>query len=107
MATYGPQVPPGTGEAVCRGFADAYGLPEVFREAIALGAHLVEVPDPTAPAEQQLEQRQAWYRRWLVTGEADCADCGTTVRCENLETLPAHHCTQRQGARRAASGRAV
>ncbi|WP_405982897.1 hypothetical protein [Streptomyces sp. NBC_00158] len=46
-------------------------LPDVFREAIELGAYLVEVPDPTAAAERQCEERQTWYRHWLATGEVE------------------------------------
>ncbi|MFD0352923.1 hypothetical protein ACFVHW_04125 [Streptomyces sp. NPDC127110] len=98
--TYGDEVPPGTRKAICRGFVKAYGLPPIMLMVLAMGnGHLVEVPDPMA-AKQQPEEMQDWYRHWLATGEVECADCGTTVRCENLETLPDHRCTERQRARR-------
>ncbi|WP_405444623.1 hypothetical protein [Streptomyces erythrochromogenes] len=48
--TIGDDTPPGTREAICRGYADAYGLPPAVQEALDLGiGHLVEVPEP-APA---------------------------------------------------------
>lgn len=39
-------------------------------------------------------------RDWYRTGRIPCHDCGTTVRTKTLETLPEHHCAQRQSARR-------
>jgi hypothetical protein len=39
-------------------------------------------------------------RDWFRTGRIPCSDCGTLVRTETLETLPAHNCTARQRARR-------
>ncbi|MCM8552306.1 hypothetical protein [Streptomyces sp. STCH 565 A] len=39
-------------------------------------------------------------RDWIRTGRIPCSDCGTLVRTETLETLPAHNCTARQRARR-------
>lgn len=39
-------------------------------------------------------------RDWIRTGRIPCSDCGTMVRTETLETLPAHNCTARQRARR-------
>ncbi|RSS94254.1 hypothetical protein EF903_06870 [Streptomyces sp. WAC05292] len=48
-STLTPAVPRGYPAAMCRGFADAYGLPAAAVEAIEAGfGHLVEVPDPTA-----------------------------------------------------------
>ncbi|MGW2984151.1 hypothetical protein [Streptomyces goshikiensis] len=39
--------PAGTPAAMCRGFAEAYGLPPAVIEAVATGlGHLVEVPEP-------------------------------------------------------------
>ncbi|MEU2358605.1 hypothetical protein ABZ599_37535 [Streptomyces misionensis] len=37
---------------------------------------------------------------WERTGRIQCADCGTMVRTQTLESLPAHRCTERQRARR-------
>ena len=37
---------------------------------------------------------------WMRTGRIRCHDCGTRVTTRTLETLPDHHCTQRQRARR-------
>ncbi|GAA1592897.1 hypothetical protein [Streptomyces globosus] len=49
--TFGDGVPPGTREAMCRGYIDAYGLPPAVRKALDLGiGHLEEVPEPCAPA---------------------------------------------------------
>ncbi|MFF6966282.1 hypothetical protein ACFY9G_23305 [Streptomyces anthocyanicus] len=39
-------------------------------------------------------------RDWIRNGRIPCSDCGTLVRTETLETLPAHNCTTRQRARR-------
>ncbi|MFK4122333.1 hypothetical protein [Streptomyces longwoodensis] len=39
-------------------------------------------------------------RDWYRTGRIQCADCGTSVRTQTLETLPEHRCTERQRARR-------
>jgi hypothetical protein len=47
------------------------------------------------------EEDQQWYREWLATGRLECSDCGTRLKVANLETLPAHRCTERQAARRA------
>ncbi|WP_030188044.1 hypothetical protein [Streptomyces violaceorubidus] len=47
-----------------------------------------------AEADQQEE------REWERTGRIPCSDCGTLVRTETLETLPAHNCTAHQRARR-------
>lgn len=47
------------------------------------------------------DEDQAWYQEWLATGRLECSDCGTSVRCDNLESLPPHRCTERQQARRA------
>lgn len=47
-----------------------------------------------AEADQQEE------REWERTGRIPCSDCGTMVRTETLETLPAHNCIVRQRARR-------
>ncbi|MFD9575356.1 hypothetical protein ACFWBI_36755 [Streptomyces sp. NPDC059982] len=43
-----PKVAPaGTPAAMCRGFAEAYGLPPAVIEAVTTGVgHLVEVPEP-------------------------------------------------------------
>ncbi|WP_185899751.1 hypothetical protein [Streptomyces sp. WAC07061] len=99
--TFGDDVPPGTREAMCRGYVNAYGLPPAVRKALDLGiGHLVEVPDALAPGKDMPEDEQDWYRQWLVTGELECADCGTTVQCTNLESLPPHRCAERQQARR-------
>lgn len=49
------------------------------------------------------ETNEPWYQEWLATGTLECQDCGTRVRCANLESLPAHGCVQRQQARRAAA----
>ncbi|MFJ3882414.1 hypothetical protein ACIPW5_33845 [Streptomyces sp. NPDC090077] len=104
-STFGDGIPPGTRPAMCRGFVDAYGLPPIVQEAVAVGiARLVDVPDPMAAAKDLPEQEQPWYRSWLETGTLECADCRTRVRCDNLESLPQHHCTERQRARRAAAG---
>lgn len=47
-STVSPVVPDDFPAAMCRGFVDAYGLPQAAREAIELGVgHIVEVPDPT------------------------------------------------------------
>lgn len=35
-------------------------------------------------------------RDWWRTGRIPCSDCGTVVRTSNLETLPAHGCSDRQ-----------
>ncbi|AZM93911.1 hypothetical protein [Streptomyces sp. W1SF4] len=99
--TFGEDVPPGTREAMCRGYVNAYGLPPAVREALDRGiGHLVEVPDPLAAGKDRPEEEQDRYRQWLATGEVECAACGTTVRCANLESLPDHRCTERQRARR-------
>ncbi|MGW9436747.1 hypothetical protein [Streptomyces sp. NPDC055607] len=46
-STMWPAVPEGFPAAMCRGFVDAYGLPQAAQEAIELGVgHIVEVPDP-------------------------------------------------------------
>jgi hypothetical protein len=47
------------------------------------------------------EEDQDWHKEWLATGYLECSDCGTRVRCANLESLPPHRCTERQRARRA------
>ncbi|MFC8220400.1 hypothetical protein ACFUTY_19770 [Streptomyces sp. NPDC057362] len=46
-STMPPVVPEGFPAAMCRGFVDAYGLPQAVQEAIELGVgRIVEVPDP-------------------------------------------------------------
>ncbi|MFE6848311.1 hypothetical protein [Streptomyces sp. NPDC057686] len=45
--TFGEDAPPGTREAMCRGYINAYGLPPAVRAALDFGiGHLVEVPKP-------------------------------------------------------------
>lgn len=46
----------------------------------------------------------AEYEEWFRTGKTRCDDCGTLVRCTNLESLPPHRCTERQRARRKQAG---
>lgn len=46
------------------------------------------------------EADQIEERDWERTGRIACFDCGTMVRTQTLETLPAHNCTERQHARR-------
>ncbi|MFE4264496.1 hypothetical protein [Streptomyces sp. NPDC056883] len=47
-STMPPVSPPGTQEAMCRGYTDSYGLPAAAKEAIASGVgHLVEIPAPS------------------------------------------------------------
>lgn len=49
-----PAVPPGAPAAMCRGFVDAYGLPEAVGEAIHdFGARLVEVEPPQKSSRSQ------------------------------------------------------
>lgn len=36
---------------------------------------------------------------WERTGRIPCSDCGTVVRTDTLETLPAHNCAAHQRAR--------
>ncbi len=48
-STVWPAVPAGTLAAMCRGYVDAYGLPQAAQDLIQLGlGRLVQVPDPTA-----------------------------------------------------------
>jgi hypothetical protein len=54
-STYPPIAPRGTPAAICRGYADAYGLPKAVQDVIDLGmGYIVEVPDPTQTASQQV-----------------------------------------------------
>ncbi|MGW1606579.1 hypothetical protein [Streptomyces eurythermus] len=46
------------------------------------------------------EADQAEVLDWERTGRIQCADCGTMVRTQALETLPEHRCTERQRVRR-------
>ncbi|MER7338889.1 hypothetical protein ABT403_13710 [Streptomyces sp. NPDC000075] len=58
--TFGDDVPPGTCEAMCRGYIDAFGLPPFVQEALDTGVgRLVEVSDPLAAARETPEEEQA------------------------------------------------
>ncbi|WP_432138629.1 hypothetical protein [Streptomyces sp. bgisy154] len=48
---------------MCRGFVDAYGLPQAAREAIEMGiGHIVEVPDPKRKANGLNDEHDATRR---------------------------------------------
>lgn len=46
------------------------------------------------------EDEEEWMKEWQRTGRLTCDDCGATVHCENLTSLPEHGCSRRQQARR-------
>ncbi|MCX5000968.1 hypothetical protein [Streptomyces longwoodensis] len=48
----------------------------------------------------RVEADEAEALDWQRTGRIQCADCGTSVRTQTLESLPEHRCTERQRARR-------
>ncbi|MFF2194303.1 hypothetical protein [Streptomyces sp. NPDC058157] len=64
----------------------------------------MEVPEPLATGTDLPEEAQPWHRQRLRIGLVQCADCATTVRCTNLETLPDHHCTERRRTLNASAG---
>lgn len=68
----------------------------------------IHTPRPGAgpcrlPADDPIHQPSAAgaptaEEEWHRTGRVTCADCGTKVRTETLESLPPHRCTERSAA---------